>query len=854
MPIAHTGVAAVIALLSTTPVPVAATPPPWARSGAHISAALERMLRDELAAGRPLPPDVIARWGLDRPELDQSAAAAAPEAVQSVQTQALAADALLNDRSGDVTCGACGNRPLSQGETTIAASGSFLLAGWNNSKGFCTGGPVQGWAWSVDGGGTWTDGGPLPSPIAGGRFRGDPCHAVNRSTGDFYVLGLYEDPLNGANSGISLIRGHFAGGTFVIDLNQRILAAGSTSVFLDKNWLAVDSLSGNVYVTYTYFDASDRIAIIRSTDRGVTWSAPQVLSPPASDGNVQGSRPAVGPHGEVYVVWYEYGFPLSHFRIRRSDDFGVTFGAQATVADYYENGLSGAPGFRRGFGVPFPSIAVDASPGPHRGRAYVSWDEAVDFYDAPFPASPTSISEVEVNDNHANATPFAIGNRLRGSMGSAADVDYFRFSGLRGQTVFLATDSASAGTSLDLRIVCSVDTSSFNNERSLALDRAQFAAVPFTLPADGVYYLRLATTSATVGNYRINTTLDTPTAGERARDHRDQFVAYSDGGATWSTPARLDDSDPWFDGEYPEITVDGTGAVHAFWHDFRDDPACGALSYEYMVSSGDGGVTWGGNCRVSDGQSFWSVNACGSANHGDYQGITSESNLVYPCWSDSRLGDPDAWSEADRFSYLPVCPAPQTAPGGQAVLVAFTITNGGNAGGTFAWSASDNLGRLAPPTSGTAAVPAVGGQTIPVLVHQSGDCWPAATDTVRITVTDTAIPGRSQTCVTTVTCTPTTAVGAPPAPLALGAPEPNPSAQGMRVAFSLAAAGAVRLAVLAATGARVRTLADGALGAGPHRVAWDGRDAAGRRVAPGAYFLRLETGGRTLTRPLTVVR
>ena len=38
-----------------------------------------------------------------------------------------------------------------------------------------------------------------------------------------------------------------------------------------------------------------------------------------------------------------------------------------------------------------------------------------------------------------------------------------------------------------------------------------------------------------------------------------QSLAYStDDGATWSTPVRVSDSDPWFDGEFPEITVDGS--------------------------------------------------------------------------------------------------------------------------------------------------------------------------------------------------------------------------------------------------------------------------------------------------------
>jgi hypothetical protein len=42
----------------------------------------------------------------------------------------------------------------------------------------------------------------------------------------------------------------------------------------------------------------------------------------------------------------------------------------------------------------------------------------------------------------------------------------------------------------------------------------------------------------------------------------------------------------------------------------------------------------------------------------------------------------------------------------------------------------------------------------------------------------------------------------------------------------------------------VRVLEDGAIrDAGPHTATWDGRDATGRRVAPGIYFYVLNAAG-----------
>jgi flagellar hook assembly protein FlgD len=54
---------------------------------------------------------------------------------------------------------------------------------------------------------------------------------------------------------------------------------------------------------------------------------------------------------------------------------------------------------------------------------------------------------------------------------------------------------------------------------------------------------------------------------------------------------------------------------------------------------------------------------------------------------------------------------------------------------------------------------------------------------------------------------------------------------------------AVRLNIFDVTGRLVRTLVDGkVMEAGPHTTLWDGRDVAGRTVASGTYFARMESG------------
>ena len=78
---------------------------------------------------------------------------------------------------------------------------------------------------------------------------------------------------------------------------------------------------------------------------------------------------------------------------------------------------------------------------------------------------------------------------------------------------------------------------------------------------------------------------------------------------------------------------------------------------------------------------------------------------------------------------------------------------------------------------------------------------------------------------------------------------PNPVRTGVtQVRYSLSRPGATRLIVYGPSGERVRRLLDRRIeSAGSHAVTWDERDSRGRRVAPGVYFLRLESneGSRT---------
>ena len=92
------------------------------------------------------------------------------------------------------------------------------------------------------------------------------------------------------------------------------------------------------------------------------------------------------------------------------------------------------------------------------------------------------------------------------------------------------------------------------------------------------------------------------------------------------------------------------------------------------------------------------------------------------------------------------------------------------------------------------------------------------------------------------------AVPGPPGATAgfLGGARPNPFRGGTTIPFRIADAAPVRIDILDVNGRLVRTLVRESVGPGDHEIAWDGLDDAGRRLAPGAYAIRMSVKGRAV--------
>ena len=151
----------------------------------------------------------------------------------------------------------------------------------------------------------------------------------------------------------------------------------------DKPWFVVSPFDNSIHVTWTQFDAyesslssdSSHIMYSHSLDAGLTWSAPLRINHQGgncmdNDTTVEGAVPAIGPSGEVYVVWAS----LQGLRFQKSLDNGLTWMPSEKLIGTINGGwVYDVGGLMRCNGLPFTHC--DLSQGPNRGTIYVNYSD-----------------------------------------------------------------------------------------------------------------------------------------------------------------------------------------------------------------------------------------------------------------------------------------------------------------------------------------------------------------------------------------------------------------------------------------------------------------------------------------------
>ncbi len=234
-----------------------------------------------------------------------------------------------------------------------------------------------GYAWSSNGGKSWTDAGELPDTADGDYF--GPVLAYGEKKKRIYLAVPSLD-----SEKLLVFKSNNKGHSFGSPVD-----AAMTGDRLYRPWIGVDNVNGSgngrIYVCWSDDQAGPYgVRVTRSTNNGASFTPAggMLIAPKGFGCNI-----VIGPKHEVYVFYFagDAADGLSgdgKLFLRRSLDKGVTFGPEIVVADLKGTGFLGAldgagEGSHR---LGFPHVAIN--PGKNGGQLYVVYN------DDPTPGNP----------------------------------------------------------------------------------------------------------------------------------------------------------------------------------------------------------------------------------------------------------------------------------------------------------------------------------------------------------------------------------------------------------------------------------------------------------------------------------
>jgi len=413
-------------------------------------------------------------------------------------------------------------------------------------------------------------------------------------------------------------------GTFLVNPNFRVHpenGATQSEVILTRDQQIPNVMFGSANTVWPpggFSGISEGVYV--TTDGGTTWFGFDTVHSPVISGH--GGDPGVAIDKNSTLIISHLGYPTSGMFANYSTDFGTTFSATYTIATgSQDKNLSGTD---------------DAPSSAFYGRTYTVWS----WFSV---ASPYIAISYTTNSGVSWSSPAQVNTPPAGHYSQGVDVRV----GPSGQ-VYLTWAAPSSSTLTEDFDGFAVSTN---------------GGVNFTVTENAIDANGIRGTLATKNNIRVNSfpRIDVDrTGGPRngwiyiVGDDKNLSPAGSDpdvilhrstdGGVTWSSGIRVN-QDALNNGAiqyFPAIRVDEFGGLNVVYYDDRN---VGGNQVQVFVSrSLDGGNTWT-DIQVSD-HAFTPAPISGLAGgyQGDYIGITSNSNKVWPFWMDNSSGIYQAWT------------------------------------------------------------------------------------------------------------------------------------------------------------------------------------------------------------------
>lgn len=243
---------------------------------------------------------------------------------------------------------------------------------------------------STDGGASWTyNCAPWPSGDTGsaGRnavfFGSDPTMAwdANGNAYAVYMLASQAGVFRPTDTSSIVIAKSSDSGATWSPLGVIVNNLSNSSVFDDKDMMAVDTTSGQAYShlnrIYVIWDENNTERVAYS-DNGTTWYT-EVAEDVADQGSDIGGNLAVGPDGTVYAIWNRLPSSGDVIVFSKSTNGGASWSAPVQIASgsLSSFGSNNSPPAQDQRGInAFGSIAVDRDiNSPYFGNIYVVYND-----------------------------------------------------------------------------------------------------------------------------------------------------------------------------------------------------------------------------------------------------------------------------------------------------------------------------------------------------------------------------------------------------------------------------------------------------------------------------------------------